>query len=154
MAMIYQLVTQACEQLVHSKQPVSKRVRKKSVTSTMMKSAYYSFKNALVQTCTLFYALSRDACFSEEVLKLDMFINEISRKPAPIEEPVGPPGEPGIPGPKGPPGTRGNAGRVGPRGRPGRPGYPGEQGKTPCRCIEMKPVIFVCQMFSDNIVNN
>lgn len=85
-------------------------------------------------------------CFSEEVLKLDMFINEISRKPAPIEEPVGPPGEPGIPGPKGPPGTRGNAGRVGPRGRPGRPGYPGEQGETPCRCVEMKPVIFVSQI--------
>ncbi|KAM7404239.1 hypothetical protein PAMP_011606 [Pampus punctatissimus] len=82
MAMIYQLVTQACEQLVH-----------------------------------------------KEVLKLDMFINEISRKPAPIEEPVGPPGEPGIPGPKGPPGSRGPQGNVGPRGRPGRPGYPGEQGR-------------------------
>lgn len=68
-------------------------------------------------------------CFSEEVLKLDMFINEISRKPAPIEEPVGPPGEPGVPGPKGPPGDRGLQGHVGPRGRPGRPGYPGEQGK-------------------------
>ncbi|XP_071331691.1 collagen alpha-1(XX) chain isoform X2 [Trachinotus anak] len=82
MAMIYQLVTQACEQLVH-----------------------------------------------KEVLKLDMFINEISRKPAPIEDPVGPPGEPGIPGPKGPPGARGNRGHVGPRGRPGRSGYPGEQGQ-------------------------
>ncbi|KAM7410812.1 hypothetical protein PAMA_020988 [Pampus argenteus] len=82
MAMIYQLVTQACEQLVH-----------------------------------------------KEVLKLDMFINEISRKPAPIEEPVGPPGEPGIPGPKGPPGSRGPQGNVGPRGRPGRAGYPGEQGR-------------------------
>ncbi|XP_040907739.1 collagen alpha-1(XX) chain [Toxotes jaculatrix] len=82
MAMIYQLVTQACEQLVH-----------------------------------------------KEVLKLDMFINEISRKPAPIEEPVGPPGEPGIPGPKGPPGARGALGHVGPRGRPGRGGYPGEQGR-------------------------
>ncbi|KAG8002937.1 Collagen alpha-1(XX) chain, partial [Nibea albiflora] len=82
MAMIYQLVTQACEQLVH-----------------------------------------------KEVLKLDMFINEISRKPAPIEEPVGPPGEPGIPGPKGPPGARGTVGNVGSRGRPGRPGYPGEQGR-------------------------
>ncbi|XP_034001045.1 collagen alpha-1(XX) chain [Trematomus bernacchii] len=81
MAMIFQLVTQACEQLVH-----------------------------------------------KEVLKLDMFINEMSRKPAPIEEPVGPPGEPGIPGPKGPPGGRGNQGNVGSRGRPGRPGYPGEQG--------------------------
>lgn len=67
--------------------------------------------------------------FSEEVLKLDMFINEIGRKPVPIEEPVGPPGEPGIPGPKGPPGARGSQGRVGPRGTPGRPGYPGEQGK-------------------------
>ncbi|KAM9351295.1 collagen alpha-1(XX) chain-like [Symphorus nematophorus] len=82
MAMIYQLVTQACEQLVH-----------------------------------------------KEVLKLDMFINEISRKPAPIEEPVGPPGEPGIPGPKGPPGARGAQGNVGSRGRPGRAGYPGEQGR-------------------------
>lgn len=69
-------------------------------------------------------------CFPEEVLKLDMFINEISRKPAPIEEPVGPPGEPGIPGPKGPPGARGTQGHVGPRGRLGRAGYPGEQGKT------------------------
>lgn len=69
-------------------------------------------------------------CFSEEVLKLDKFVNEISRKPAPIEEPVGPPGEPGIPGPQGPPGGRGNAGRVGPRGRPGRFGYPGEQGEV------------------------
>ncbi|XP_028264962.1 collagen alpha-1(XX) chain isoform X2 [Parambassis ranga] len=82
MAMIYQLVTQACEQLVH-----------------------------------------------KEVLKLDMFINEISRKPAPIEEPVGPPGEPGIPGPNGAPGSRGPLGNVGPRGRPGRSGYPGEQGR-------------------------
>ncbi|XP_058499424.1 collagen alpha-1(XX) chain isoform X2 [Solea solea] len=82
MAMIYQLVTQACEQLVH-----------------------------------------------KEVLKLDTFVNEISRKPAPIEEPVGPPGEPGIPGPKGPPGARGGQGNVGRRGRPGRPGYPGEQGQ-------------------------
>lgn len=70
-------------------------------------------------------------CLTEEVLKLDMFINEVSRKPAPIEEPVGPPGEPGIPGPKGAPGARGNQGNVGPRGRPGRPGYPGEQGNTP-----------------------
>ncbi|XP_029975669.1 collagen alpha-1(XX) chain [Salarias fasciatus] len=82
MAVIYQLVTQACEQLVH-----------------------------------------------KEVLKLDAFINEISRKPAPIEEPAGAPGEPGIPGPKGPPGTRGSQGRVGARGRPGKPGYPGEQGR-------------------------
>lgn len=70
-------------------------------------------------------------CFSEQVLKLDMFIDEISRKPAPVEEPVGSPGEPGIPGPKGPPGTRGSAGRVGPRGRPGRAAYPGEQGQSP-----------------------
>lgn len=62
-------------------------------------------------------------------MKLDKFINEISRKPAPIEEPVGPPGEPGIPGPKGPPGARGTQGQVGPRGRLGRPGYPGEQGE-------------------------
>ncbi|KAM3617369.1 uncharacterized protein V6R79_005295 [Siganus canaliculatus] len=82
MAMIYQLVTQACEQLVH-----------------------------------------------KEVLKLDMFMNKISRQPTPIEEPVGPPGEPGITGPKGPPGGRGIPGRVGPRGRPGRGGYPGEQGR-------------------------
>ncbi|XP_047224145.1 collagen alpha-1(XX) chain isoform X1 [Girardinichthys multiradiatus] len=82
MAMIYQLVTQACEQLVHN-----------------------------------------------EVLKLDMFINEIGRKPVPIEEPLGPPGEPGIPGSRGPPGARGNQGNVGSRGRPGRPGYPGEQGR-------------------------
>lgn len=97
-------------------------------------------------------------CFSEEVLKLDMFINEMSRKPAPIEEPVGPPGEPGIPGPKGPPGTRGTTGRVGPRGRPGRPGYPGEQGKVPCRCVEIKPLSHIWQsnqifMFSDNIIS-
>ncbi|XP_017288968.1 collagen alpha-1(XX) chain isoform X1 [Kryptolebias marmoratus] len=82
MAVIYQLVTQACEQLIH-----------------------------------------------KEVLKLDMYINKISRKPAPIEEPVGPPGEPGIPGPRGPPGARGNQGNVGSRGRLGRPGYPGEQGR-------------------------
>ncbi|XP_055366271.1 collagen alpha-1(XIV) chain isoform X2 [Betta splendens] len=82
MAMIFQLVTQACEQLVH-----------------------------------------------KEVLKLDMFINEISRKPAPIEEPVGPPGEPGVPGSRGPPGDRGTQGLLGPRGKPGRPGYPGEQGR-------------------------
>ncbi|XP_034732164.1 collagen alpha-1(XX) chain isoform X1 [Etheostoma cragini] len=82
MAMIYQLVTQACEQLVH-----------------------------------------------KEVLKLDMFINEKNRKPAPIEEPVAPPGEPGIPGPKGPPGARGTQGHVGSRGRPGKAGYPGEQGR-------------------------
>ncbi|XP_038131253.1 collagen alpha-1(XX) chain isoform X2 [Cyprinodon tularosa] len=82
MALIYQLVTQACEQLVH-----------------------------------------------KEVLKLDSYINEISRKPVPIEEPVGPPGEPGIPGSRGPPGARGNQGEVGSRGRPGRPGYPGEQGR-------------------------
>ncbi|XP_026189122.1 collagen alpha-1(XX) chain isoform X1 [Mastacembelus armatus] len=82
MAVIYQLVTEACEQLVH-----------------------------------------------KEALKLDMFINEISRKPVPIEEPVGPPGEPGIPGPRGAPGTRGNQGHVGPRGKPGKLGYPGEQGR-------------------------
>lgn len=73
-------------------------------------------------------------------MKLDMFINEINRKPAPIEEPVGPPGEPGIPGPKGPPGARGTQGHVGPRGRPGRSGYPGEQGKTPSRFVEMETV--------------
>ncbi|XP_056451370.1 collagen alpha-1(XX) chain [Gadus chalcogrammus] len=82
MAMIYQLVTQACEQLVH-----------------------------------------------KEVMKLDLFLNEVSRKPAPIAEPEGPPGEPGIPGGVGSPGPRGNQGRIGPRGMPGRTGYPGEQGR-------------------------
>ncbi|KAG7472303.1 hypothetical protein MATL_G00107490 [Megalops atlanticus] len=82
LASIYQLVTQACEQLVHS-----------------------------------------------EVMKLDSFLNEMSRKPVPLEEPVGPPGEPGIPGAKGPPGQRGAQGRQGPRGKPGKPGYPGEQGR-------------------------
>ncbi|XP_029520281.1 collagen alpha-1(XX) chain isoform X1 [Oncorhynchus nerka] len=82
MAMIFQLVTQACEQLVHN-----------------------------------------------EVLKLDLFLNEMSRKPVPIEEPVGPPGEPGIPGGKGPPGQRGNQGRLGTSGEPGKSGYPGEQGR-------------------------
>ena len=112
MAMIYQLVTQACEQLVHSKPSVSEHLK---TYSTTIISAY------LTHSVTF---------FSEEVLKLDMFINEISRKPVPIEEPVGPPGEPGIPGPKGPPGARGAPGNVGPRGRLGRTGYPGEQGKT------------------------
>ncbi|KAL1021207.1 hypothetical protein UPYG_G00010170 [Umbra pygmaea] len=82
MAVIFQLVTQACEQLVHN-----------------------------------------------EVLKLDSFLHEMSRKPVPIEEPVGPPGEPGIPGGKGPPGQRGNEGRLGTRGQPGKPGYPGEMGR-------------------------
>ncbi|XP_019907166.2 collagen alpha-1(XIV) chain isoform X2 [Esox lucius] len=82
MAMIFQLVTQACEQLVHN-----------------------------------------------EVLKLDSFLTEMSRKPVPIEEPVGPPGEPGIPGGKGPPGQRGHQGRLGTRGDPGKPGYPGEMGR-------------------------
>ncbi|XP_061592845.1 collagen alpha-1(XX) chain [Cololabis saira] len=82
MAAIYQLVTQACEQLIH-----------------------------------------------KEVLKLDMFINDIGRKPVPVEEPVGPPGEPGVPGAMGPPGGRGTQGKVGTRGRSGRPGYPGEQGR-------------------------
>ncbi|XP_057680117.1 collagen alpha-1(XX) chain isoform X3 [Corythoichthys intestinalis] len=83
MAMIYQLVTEACEQLVH-----------------------------------------------KEVRKLDLFIDDMSRKPSPAEEPVGPPGEPGVPGSRGPPGSRGNQGNIGPRGRPGRPGYPGEQGRS------------------------
>ncbi|XP_062396603.1 collagen alpha-1(XX) chain [Sardina pilchardus] len=82
LAMIYQMVTEACEKLVHN-----------------------------------------------EVLKLDAFLNEMSRKPVPIEEPVGPPGEPGIPGSKGPPGLRGEQGRQGARGKPGRSGYPGEQGR-------------------------
>ncbi|XP_061541193.1 collagen alpha-1(XX) chain isoform X1 [Phycodurus eques] len=83
MAMIYQLVTEACEQLVH-----------------------------------------------KEVRKLDMFIDDMSRKSAPVEEPVGPPGDPGIPGSRGPPGSRGTQGNIGPRGRPGRLGYPGEQGRS------------------------
>ncbi|KAL6482854.1 hypothetical protein MHYP_G00077260 [Metynnis hypsauchen] len=82
LAIIYQLVTQACEKLVHN-----------------------------------------------EVLKIDAFLNEISRKPVPIQEPVGPPGEPGIPGGRGPPGHRGPEGRQGDRGEQGRPGYPGEQGR-------------------------
>lgn len=72
---------------------------------------------------------------TEEVRKLDTFINEISRQPAPIEETVGPPGEPGIPGSQGPPGPRGTPGHPGPRGRPGRAGYPGEQGKSTSRCV-------------------
>ncbi|XP_061695999.1 collagen alpha-1(XX) chain [Syngnathoides biaculeatus] len=82
MAMIYQLVTEACEQLVH-----------------------------------------------KEVRKLDILIDDMSRKSAPVEEPVGPPGEPGVPGSRGPPGSRGTQGNIGPRGRPGKPGYPGEQGR-------------------------
>uniref|UniRef100_A0A8C2GRS2 Collagen type XX alpha 1 chain n=1 Tax=Cyprinus carpio TaxID=7962 RepID=A0A8C2GRS2_CYPCA len=80
LAMIYQLVTQACEKLVH-------------------------------------------------ILKLDAFLNEINRKPVPIQEPVAPPGEPGIPGGRGPPGSRGPQGRQGSRGESGKPGYPGEQGR-------------------------
>ncbi|XP_077577663.1 collagen alpha-1(XX) chain-like [Stigmatopora nigra] len=83
MAMIYQLVTEACEQLVH-----------------------------------------------KEVRKLDLLIDDMSRKLAPAEEPVGPPGDPGVPGSRGSPGSRGNQGNIGPRGRPGRPGYPGEQGRS------------------------
>lgn len=74
-------------------------------------------------------SLKRCLC-TEEVRKLDTFINEISRQPAPIEETVGPPGEPGIPGSKGPPGPRGTPGHPGPLGIPGRAGYPGEQGKS------------------------
>lgn len=73
---------------------------------------------------------SNDAFCTEEVRKLDTFINEISRQPAPIEESVGPPGEPGIPGSTGPPGPRGTAGHPGPPGGPGRAGYPGEQGQS------------------------
>lgn len=96
-------------------------------------------------------------CFPEEVLKLDMFINEISRKPAPIEEPVGPPGEPGTPGPKGPPGARGPTGGVGPRGRPGRPGYPGEQGKIPLKSpVKLSNISLISYVFvtsSDNIIS-
>ncbi|KAK7884037.1 hypothetical protein WMY93_027160 [Mugilogobius chulae] len=82
MALIYQLVTEACEQMVH-----------------------------------------------KEVVKLDLLINELSRKPAPLQDPVGAPGEPGIPGARGPPGPRGPQGSAGSRGRPGRSGYPGEQGR-------------------------
>lgn len=65
------------------------------------------------------------------MLKLDAFLNEMNRKPVPIQEPVAPPGEPGIPGGRGAPGTRGPQGRQGSRGESGRPGYPGEQGKPP-----------------------
>ncbi|XP_048872828.1 collagen alpha-1(XIV) chain isoform X3 [Brienomyrus brachyistius] len=82
LASIYQLVTQACEQLVHN-----------------------------------------------EVLKLESALHEISRKPVPQQEPVGPPGEPGMPGTRGPPGPRGGQGNPGTRGNPGKPGYPGEQGR-------------------------
>lgn len=74
---------------------------------------------------------------TDEVLKLDSFLNEIRHNPAPVEEPVGPPGEPGIPGGKGPPGPRGPPGRQGNRGKSGRPGYPGEQGKTSVQFIEL-----------------
>ncbi|MBN3321774.1 COEA1 protein, partial [Atractosteus spatula] len=70
-------------------------------------------------------------CFSaDEVLKLDSFLNEMSLKPVPVEEPVGPPGEPGIPGPQGAPGPRGRPGRPGTAGDPGKSGYPGEQGRS------------------------
>lgn len=65
------------------------------------------------------------------MLKLDAFLNEMNRKPVPIQEPVAPPGEPGIPGGRGSPGSRGPQGRQGSRGESGRPGYPGEQGKPP-----------------------
>ncbi|XP_072569190.1 collagen alpha-1(XX) chain isoform X2 [Paramormyrops kingsleyae] len=82
LASIYQLVTQACEQLVH-----------------------------------------------DEVLKLESALHEISRKPVPQQEPMGPPGELGIPGTRGPPGPRGGQGNPGTRGNPGKPGYPGEQGR-------------------------
>lgn len=68
----------------------------------------------------------------DEVLKLDAFLNEVNRKPVPIQEPVAPPGEPGIPGGRGPPGPRGPQGRQGDRGESGKPGYPGEQGKSGC----------------------
>lgn len=85
---------------------------------------------------------------TEEVLKLDTLINEISRKPAPIEETVGPPGEPGIPGSKGAPGSRGAPGHVGPRGRPGRPGYPGEQGGFTLMFTFMFLSQWICPLFS------
>lgn len=120
----------------------------------MMSSAYKmiaTYKRAPL--CTQ----SNLVCFPEEVLKLDMFINEISRKPAPIEEPVGPPGEPGTPGPKGPPGARGPTGGVGPRGRPGRPGYPGEQGKIPLKSpVKLSNISLISYVFvtsSDNIIS-
>lgn len=82
-----------------------------------------------IVVCVYLCGLIHD-CFSDEVLKLDLFLNEMSRKPVPIEEPVGPPGEPGIPGGKGPPGQRGNQGRLGTSGEPGKSGYPGEQGEA------------------------
>lgn len=66
----------------------------------------------------------------DEVLKMDAFLNEINRKPVPIQEPVAPPGEPGLPGGRGAPGPRGPQGRQGDRGESGKPGYPGEQGKS------------------------
>lgn len=129
MAMIYQLVTQACEQLVHSTSSISEWTSLMSFThSTFFLKKYIQHNIRQHIHMLLQYASPRVCVFSEEVLKLDKFINEIGRKPAPIEEPVGPPGEPGIPGPKGPPGPRGNQGDVGSRGRPGRIGYPGEQG--------------------------
>ncbi|KAM9785483.1 collagen alpha-1(XX) chain-like [Neosynchiropus ocellatus] len=84
------------------------------------------------QSIALIYRLVTEACehlVHKEALKLDTFIDELNKKPAPIEEPAGPPGEPGIPGPRGEPGSRGSQGKVGPRGRPGRSGYPGEQGR-------------------------
>uniref|UniRef100_A0A8C7MSH0 Uncharacterized protein n=1 Tax=Oncorhynchus kisutch TaxID=8019 RepID=A0A8C7MSH0_ONCKI len=79
------------------------------------------------QSMAMIFQLVTQAC-EQLVLKLDLFLNEMSRKPVPIEEPVGPPGEPGIPGGKGPPGQRGNQGRLGTSGEPGKSGYPGEQG--------------------------
>ncbi|XP_063064031.1 collagen alpha-1(XX) chain [Engraulis encrasicolus] len=84
------------------------------------------------QSLSMIYQLVTEACeklVHNEVLKLDSFLHEMSRKPVPLEDPVGPPGEPGIPGSKGPPGFRGEQGRIGNRGMPGKSGYPGEQGQ-------------------------
>ena len=57
-------------------------------------------------------------------MKLDLFLNEVSRKPAPIAEPEGPPGEPGIPGgvgPRDPEATRAASGPEECRGRQATP---------------------------------
>ena len=124
MAMIYQMVTQACEQLVHSKYFCFFGL-------CHFSPSFYSTKSTPMMTFSCIRIRKYlFPCVSDEVLKLDLFLNEISRKPVPIEEPVGPPGEPGIPGGMGAPGLRGNQGRVGARGRPGKGGYPGEQGKA------------------------
>lgn len=84
------------------------------------------------QSLAIIYDLVTRACeklMHDEVLKLDAFLNEMRRNPAPVEDPVGLPGEPGIPGGRGGPGPRGPPGRQGSRGEQGKPGYPGEQGR-------------------------